>query len=242
MDVPMNILKTMKISDVWQSFLDVLMPRLCPVCGKPLTVDEKCICRGCMLDLPRTRLHERKFNDMEQLFAGKVAIERASGYFYYERDSDYAAILHAIKYYNQPYTARWLASEFAREAEPSGIFADIDCIVPVPLHRSKLAKRGYNQSEMVAHGISDRIGAPVVKGIVATRPHSTQTRKGAYERWLNTQNIYAASNPEQFEGKHVLIVDDVITTGATLLACAKTLENVTGIRISLATLAVARLE
>ncbi len=227
------------ISDI----ADLLLPRACPVCGKVLSAHERYVCSGCMLDLPRTLLHEHQFNTMEQLFAGKTPIERATGYFFYEKDNRYAGILHSIKYYNNPKLGQWLAAKFATELLQSGFFDGIDMIIPIPLHRSKLALRGYNQSEYIARGISEATGIPVATDIVkAVKPHATQTRKGIYERYLNTRGIFGISHPERLEGKHILIVDDVVTTGATIMSCAELLNSsIHSITLSAATLAVARL-
>lgn len=222
---------------------DILLPRTCPVCGKVLPAHERHICGACMLNLPRTQLHEHHFNAMEQLFAGKTPIERATGYFFYEKDNRYAGILHRIKYYNDPKLGEWLAAKFAAEIAANGFFDGIDVIIPIPLHRSKLIKRGYNQSEYIARGISKATGIPIDTGIIrATKPHATQTRKGMYERYLNTIGIFGIKHPERVEGKHVLIVDDVVTTGATIISCASLLHSeISGITVSAATLAVARL-
>ena len=222
---------------------DLIFVRVCPVCGSVLSVDERHICAACMLDLPRTLMEGERMNSVEQLFAGKTPIERATGYFYYERHSRYASILHSLKYRNDPYLGEWLAGRFAAEIAQSGFFDAIDVVVPVPLHYTKLAQRGYNQSECIARGIARTIGVPVVKALRADKPHATQTDKSAEERYFNVQGIYSARHAERVEGKHVLLVDDVVTTGATLLSCALTLRSAApGIKISIATLAVARLE
>lgn len=227
---------------IFSDIADILLPRTCPVCGKVLPSHERYVCQSCMLNLPRTHLHEHKFNTMEQLFAGKTPIERTTGYFFYEKDNRYASILHRLKYYNNPKLGEWMAHHFATELSDSDFFDGIDAIIPIPLHFTKFASRGYNQSEYIARGISSVIGKPVIRAVVATRPHDTQTRKGVHERMLNTQGIFDAPHPEQLNGKHVLIVDDVVTTGATLLSCAEMLNaKVSDIKISLATLAVAHL-
>lgn len=221
---------------------DIVLPRQCAVCGATLGGGEPHICPACMTGLPRTFMHERHFNAMEQLFAGKTPIERATAFFYYERGSRYAAILHSLKYHNNPRIGEWLAARFANEISPSGFFDGIDAVVPVPLHFTKRATRGYNQSEYIAKGIGRAAGIPVVRALVATKPHPTQTRKGVYERMLNTQGIFALSAKHNLEGKHILLTDDVVTTGATLLACAELINAaVPGVKISAATLAAARL-
>ena len=227
------------ISDI----ADILMPRSCPVCGKVLSAHEKHICDACMLNLPRTGLHEHQFNAMEQLFAGKTPIERATGYFFYEKNNRFAAILHRLKYHNDPKLGEWLAGKFAKEIAASGFFDGIDVIIPIPLHKSKLIKRGYNQSEYIARGISNATGIPIDTGIIcAIKPHATQTRKGMYERYINSIGIFGIKHPERIVGKHVLIVDDVVTTGATIISCATLMNSeISGITVSAATLAVARL-
>lgn len=222
---------------------DTLLPRLCPVCGNALASDEPWLCRHCWSQLPRTQLHNIPFNTVEQLFAGKVPIERATGYFFYEKSSPYSQILQDIKYRHTPLMGTWLAAQAARELQAAGFFDDISAIAPVPLHATKLAKRGYNQSEYIARGLSQVTHIPVVKAVKAVRAHETQTRKGALERFKNTQDTFAASRKAQaLSGKHILLTDDVITTGSTLSACAQALQNdVEHLRVSIFTLAVARL-
>ena len=222
---------------------DVAMPRVCPVCGKALDNDEQWLCRKCLAALPRTRYEETDFNTMEQHFAGKVPIERATAYFFYEKGSPYASILHDIKYHSLPKMGYWLASRAVTEMAGSQFFEGIDVVTAVPLHRSKLAHRGYNQSEYLARGIADRLGIPYVEALNAVKPHSTQTNKGALERWQNIQGNYALKNDaSHLSGKHILLVDDVITTGSTLTVCASLLKSIPGATISLFTLAAARLE
>lgn len=233
----MNGLKRL-ISDI----SDLIMPRSCPVCGNTLPAHERFVCSKCMANLPRTLLHEHKFNAMEQLFAGKTPIVRATGFFFYEKDNRFAGILHSLKYHNNPKLGQWMAEKFAKELLEGDFLAGIDVIIPIPLHSSKLRQRGYNQSEYIARGISRVTGIPVSNTVVALKPHSTQTRKGIVERYENTRGIFGIVAPETLEGKHVLIVDDVVTTGATITSCAEMLHTqVHSISISALTLAVARL-
>ena len=207
-----------KISQWLKAAADVALPRVCPVCGKALDADEQWLCRKCLAGLTRTRYENTPFNAMEQLFAGKVPVERATSYFFYEKGvTDMAA---------------------------SGFFDGIDLVTAVPLHRSKLAHRGYNQSEHLAHGIADALHIPYVEALKAVRPHATQTHKGALERWQNIQGNYAL-NPKKADllaGKHVLLVDDVVTTGSTLTVCATELLKIPEVKVSIFTLAAAKLE
>ena len=222
---------------------DVAMPRVCPVCGKALDNDEQWLCRKCLAALPRTRYEETDFNTMEQHFAGKVPIEHATAYVLCGEGSPYAGMSHDIKYHSLPKRGYWLSSRAVTEMAGSHFFEGIDVVTAVPLHRSKLAHRGYNQSEYLARGIADRLGIPYVEALNAVKPHSTQTHKGALERWQNIQGNYALKNDaSHLSGKHILLVDDVITTGSTLTVCASLLKSIPGATISLFTLAAARLE
>ncbi len=235
------MLKTIK---QWLSAAtDMVMPRVCPVCGRALDSDETWLCRQCLSRLPRTRYEEVDFNTMEQHFAGKVPIERATAYFFYEKGAPYASILHDIKYHNLPKMGRWLTARAVHDMAGSRFFDGIDAVTAVPLHRSKLAQRGYNQSEYLARGIADASGIPYIEVLKAVLPHSTQTHKGALERWQNIQGNYVLKKEAaSLAGKHILLVDDVITTGATLTVCATALQAIPGIKISLFTLAAARLD
>ena len=236
------MLKTIK---QWMGAVaDVVMPRVCPVCGQALDVDEMWLCRKCMSQLPRTHYEEVNFNTMEQHFAGKVPIERATAYFFYEKGSPFASILHDIKYHGVPKMGRWLTARAVCDMQESRFFDDIDVVTAVPLHRSKLAHRGYNQSEYLARGITDALGVPYVELLKALRPHATQTHKGALERWQNIQGNYALNDrtSRSMDGKHILLVDDVVTTGSTLTVCASLLLQIPGVKVSVFTLAAARLE
>ena len=222
---------------------DVVMPRVCPVCGQALDNDERWLCRRCLAALPRTRYEEVDFNTMEQQFAGQVPIERATAYFFYEKGSPYASILHDIKYHGTPTMGRWLTARAVSDMSASRFFDGIDIVTAVPLHRSKLAQRGYNQSEYLARGIADALHIPCVTLLKAVRPHATQTHKGALERWQNIQGNYALKKEAcHLTGKHILLVDDVITTGSTLIVCANELLKIPSVKVSLFTLAAARLE
>ena len=223
---------------------DVVMPRSCPVCSQALDGDEEWLCRQCFANLPRTRYEEVEFNTMEQHFAGKVPIERATAYFFYEKGAPYSSILHDVKYHGLPKMGQWLANRAVRDMEGSHFFDGIDVVTAVPLHRSKLARRGYNQSEYLARGIATALNVPYVEALKAIRPHSTQTHKGSMERWQNIQGNYSLrENPiSQLTGKHILLVDDVVTTGSTLTVCATLLKTIPDVKVSLFTLAAARLD
>lgn len=233
------------IKSLLKDAASIILPRNCPVCDAPLDSDERFVCRKCMMNLPLTHYHEIDFNPMEQLFAGKIPIERAAAFIHYEKGSHYASLIHDLKYRNRPQLGRWLAAQAATLMQPHGMWQDIDVIIPVPLHVTKLAKRGYNQSQYIAQGIADVTGIAIKPWLKATQAHLSQTQKGQLERLLNAQGIYQPTRSAQAlaHASHVLIVDDVVTTGATLLSCATALlDRFPQLKISFFTLAAARLD
>lgn len=226
----------------FSDLLRIVFPDVCEVCGSSLVRGEEVICLKCDMNMPRTRVHNDSFNIIHERLAGKTPIERAAGYFYYYRESDYAAIIHNAKYNGRPIIARKLAMRFAGELMADNFFDGIDIILYVPMFFLKKIKRGYNQSEYIANGLSQATNIPVGHNLISKRSHSSQTKKNSYSRWLNAQGVYDVINPEELENKHVLIVDDVITTGATLLACCDVVHKaVPSATISVLSLAVTRL-
>lgn len=205
--------------------LGLIWPRQCPVCGEALVHDERLLCLQCSLEMPRTGLHRENFSIIHQRLAGKTPIERGAALFYYYSGNPYTRLIHEAKYNGHPWIARTLAADYARELMSDGFFDGIDLIVPVPLHPLKRLRRGYNQTEYIAEGLSRVTGLPVAHCLRMCRPHGTQTRLGAYARWLNSRATYQATHTEKLQGCHVLVVDDVLTTGATLLSCCRAIHD-----------------
>ena len=228
-------MKTILI-DLWELFF----PRCCIICGDRLLQSEHHLCLHCLAGLPRTGLHILKDNEVERNFWGKFPVERATSFLYYTRGGDVRKLLYELKYYGNKRVGETLGKYMAAELSISGFFKGIDCIVPVPLHPQKERQRGYNQSEWLARGIACITGIPVVSHImIRDRYTETQTRKGQYERWENVQNLFICTSSAQLENKHILLVDDVLTTGATIVSCADALKDIPGLRISVLTLALA---
>lgn len=222
------------------SFLHLFFPRQCVVCGTPLQEGEEAICLRCNMDLPRTDYHFCADNPVERMFWGKIPLERATSYFFYHKGSDFRRILHQLKYGGRKDLGETMGRFMAAELTVSEFFCDVDVIVPVPLHPRKQRMRGYNQSECVAKGVAAVTGIPLDAASVVRKKHTeTQTSKSAYERWKNVDGIFHLRYPERFVGKHILLVDDVLTTGATITTCADVFRDVEGVRISVLTLAVA---
>lgn len=224
----------------FDAFLSLFFPHCCIVCGRPLAKGEEILCTHCNINLPRTELHRHKDNVVEQLFWGKMPLERATAYLYYRKGSDYRPILHRLKYGGQKKIGEVMGRYMAAELLTYSFFTGIDVIIPVPLHKKKQRLRGYNQSEWIAQGVSAATGIPIdIQSVLRSKNTETQTRKTTFERWENVAQIFTLQHPEQLTGKHILIIDDVLTTGATTVACASAFDGVEGIRISVLTLAVA---
>ena len=229
--------------DWLRDIADFLFPRTCLVCGKVLLHNEHHLCTHCIVDMPRTQFDEQPDNAMAQLFYGKLRIERAAAYFYFAKGSDYRKLIHRIKYNGEKECGRYLGMMFAREVASSGFFEDIDYIVPVPLHPFKEHSRGYNQSEWIAQGIAQESGIALCSDALVCRTRRvSQTGKGIYARYLATRNAFELLEDSPLEGHRVLVVDDVVTTGATLLACAEALSEGGVAAVSVATLAAAKLQ
>lgn len=223
------------------ALLDLFYPRLCVVCGRRLQEGERHLCLHCIQHLPRTQFHREESQPMEQLFRGKIDADFAVSFFHTSPRSEYRTLLHHIKYRDGKECARYLGRLYAEELAADGVLQHIDLIVPVPLHRHRLRKRGYNQSEWIARGLSDATGIPVdTASLLRRKANPSQTRLSLYERWLNTRSIFALREGCDLQGRHVLLVDDIVTTGATLLACAETLQAAHPAGIALLTLSIAR--
>ena len=225
--------------DLFSNFIELFFPRLCIACTNPLFVHESNICDLCFYHLPRTNFEKDVNNPVAQLFWGRVNIEYATSYFFYNKGSRYQHILHQLKYQGKKEIGFEIGKIFGKEIMNSD-FSQIQLIVPIPLHPSRLRQRGYNQAEWIAMGIAEAMGKPLENKTVArVSASSTQTKKGRYDRWTNVEGIFRTCLPEKLINKHILLVDDVVTTGATLEACASAILSLGNTKVSVATLAVA---
>lgn len=226
----------------WTKLLDVISPRSCAICGARLTVNERVLCCHCHLHLPLTGLAASPTdNPMARLFWGLLPMERAAAWFYYYPQSDSSTLLYDLKYHHHPELGRQLGCLAARHIASSGFFNDIDAIVPVPLTRRRRWQRGYNQSLEIAKGISEVTGLPIYNNAVK-RVHfaESQTQKNEWERRQNVENAFQLTDSQQIAGKHLLIVDDIVTTGATAIACGQELARAEGVRLSIFSLGLTK--
>lgn len=221
-------------------FLSLVYPNICLCCDNPLVSQESIICTRCNIQLPRSHFHLVEGNPVEQLFWGRVTIEKATSYFIFKKGSRYQRLLHELKYKGCREIGVEMGKRFAAELQQISYFDEIDCIVPVPLHPKKEKKRGYNQSAVIAEGLSFILKKEIdTKNLFRKHHGESQTRKGRYERWENVNEIFDLIDKEAFANKHILLIDDVVTTGSTLEACALAVLKSENTKVSIATLAFA---
>lgn len=221
-------------------FLTLAYPHLCPGCGKSLTGSENILCRCCTNNLPRTGFEWSNENPAFQSFWGRVPVEMAASVFYYRKGELLPRLIHQLKYKNRKDVGLFLGRLTGRLIKASPLFPAPEVVVPVPLHPRKLRIRGYNQCELLANGIAEETGLPVNTGALVRDIHNpSQTRKGRFERWENVSGIFRVTNPVALENKHILLVDDVITTGATLEACCLPIVKIPGSSVSIITVGYA---
>lgn len=224
-----------------RKLFEFVFPHYCKVCGHRLDPMEEQLCVTCFLGMPRLEYRADVINRTERMLLTEKSLVRAASVLHYSKESDYRNILFHLKYWRHPQVGVWLARVGAQELIPQGFFEGIDCIVPMPITYWKELRRGYNQSTFIAKGIHKATGLPIINNAVkCVKAHSKQAGLGKYQRWNNAQNLFQVSDVEALQGKHILIVDDVITTGATLCSMIDTIEAaVPDVKVSVFTLALA---
>lgn len=220
------------------SVAELLLPRYCVVCGRRLQPTERCLCVSCLAKLPRTRLLGSTGNMVERLLSDdRLCVRRASSFLYYQHASPFCYIYFHFKYYAHPEVAVEMGRMMARELVATGFFDDVDVLLPVPLSRHRMRQRGYNQSERLAQGISEVTGLPIdTSSVVRTVDNPTQTHLGLEARVSNVTNIFSLVAPGQLAGRHVMLVDDTITTGSTLRNLGHVVATAPGTSVSVISL------
>ena len=221
--------------------MDLISPRLCVVCGNRLAVTEETLCSKCYLHLPRTDFANDLYeNIMAKLFWGQIKLEKATALFYYEPHAETAQILYELKYKNHPEIGVVMGRMMAKELMKSGLFEDIDALVPVPLAKKRERERGYNQSLELAKGVSEVTGLPIANLVIRrTKFVGSQTKRGRWERNENVEHVFELVD-DNISDQHLLLIDDVVTTGATVIACAKEMQKASNVKISVLALGFAK--
>lgn len=229
-----------KIPQAISDLTEMFFPKLCATCGERLISQEKYLCFNCWHDLPVTNFHLKSENKVAQLFWGRVKIENATSFFSYKKGSRYQQLIHFIKYRGVKELGLEAGKRFGIVLKDTKIFDDIDVVIPVPLHPLKYKKRGFNQSDWIAEGVAQTLQKTVSKNNLIRKVFtSTQTQKNRFERWQNVEDIFEINTIKDIQGKHILLIDDVVTTGSTLEACAFELLKISDVKVSIATLAFA---
>ncbi len=230
----------MTFHDWLHSILNLFYPRVCAACGESLLKDEETVCLKCRFTLPYTGYELHADNPVAQTFYGRVRFHAVTACFFFAKSGKVQRLIHQLKYKGNKEAGVFLGQELGKTIKDAPLFQGIDYLIPIPLHPKREKQRGYNQSLLIAQGINEVTGIPIGdKYLVREVYTSTQTKKSADERFKNVKDIFEARFAEELEGKHVLLIDDVLTTGATLESCAHQLENIPGITISAATAACA---
>lgn len=227
------------ISDIAGDFLGLFFPSLCLSCGESLVHGEEMICTRCLIEINRTNYHLTRDNALEQIFWGRCMVERGAAYSVYNRGSRIRKLIHKMKYMGGKDIGYKLGKLYGSYLVNTPFIEGVDMFIPVPLHPSRLKARGYNQSEYIAKGLSAATGVPVnITALTRSTKSGTQTHRKRYERWENVEGLFIVCSPESINGKHVMVVDDVITTGSTMEACVDALAGCAGTRVSVVALAV----
>ena len=223
-------------------FFGLIYPNTCAACGNNLYKNENIICTKCIYELPKTNYYKETGNPVEQIFWGRVNIERACSYYFFHKGSKFRKLIHKLKYKGQKEIGYEIGRHFGSELIGSDFINVIDVIVPVPIHPSRKRHRGYNQSDWIGMGLSESLDIPLdTKSFYRNVATETQTKKSRFERWKNVENVFSVKDEAAFLNKHILLIDDVLTTGATLEACANSLLKINGVKVSIATLAVTQM-
>lgn len=225
---------------LFKHLINLLFPRTCAACGNILLESEDTVCTTCRFLLPKTGYENYPDNPLAQMFYGQMPFNAVMAEFFFSKTGKVQHLIHGLKYHRCRENGIFLGQEIGKTLLKAADYQNIDYIVPIPLHPKKEKIRGYNQSHVIAEGISEIMNIPIAeKCLVRSVFTDTQTKKSREDRWQNVKDIFNIENHEKLERKHILLVDDVLTTGATLMSAGKALMQIDGIKISVATVACA---
>jgi ComF family protein len=228
-----------QLHEIKDSFLHLLFPHLCTGCGSDILNEESVLCMRCIDALPETNFELHPHNPVEKIFFGRMPLVGATAQFYFTKESLMQLLMHQFKYKRNKELGLQLGRIMGEQIKKSGRF-EADALIPLPLFPAKEKRRGYNQATLLCEGMAETMNIPVFDKVISrSQPTETQTKKGRIERWKNMEGKFILSDPDSIRNKHLLLVDDVITTGATFEACGNELLKAENVTLSLASLCVA---
>ncbi len=226
------------LKNIFASTLHLFYPHVCTGCGSDLLQQDNLLCLHCINNLPHTNFAQHNNNPVEKIFWGRIPITAAHSEFYFSKEFLIQQLIHQLKYKNNTAIGFYLGELMGKILLNSNRFNNIDYLIPLPLYPDKEHKRGYNQATIICNGMSEVMNIPVLNdNVIRQKFTETQTRKHRTERWENVEGSFKIKNPETLKGKNILLVDDVITTGATLEACGSVILQTEGAKLYIATLA-----
>ena len=229
-----------QLKNIVNSTLHLFYPHVCTGCGSDLLQEDNLLCLKCIHNLPHTNFAELANNQIEKDFWGRIPLSAAYSQFYFSKEFLIQHLIHQLKYKGDTKIGFYLGEIMGKTLLKNTRFSSVEALIPLPLYADKEHKRGYNQATVICNGMSSVMNIPVLNGAVI-RQHATetQTRKHRTERWENVKSSFKVAKPGQLSGKHLLLVDDVVTTGATLEACGNVILQTENVKLSIATLAYA---
>lgn len=226
------------INTCFKNLVNLLYPAVCAGCGSDMVKDDQLLCLDCVAGMPLTGFYSKEHNPVEKIFWGRLPLVAAASYVYFTKQSVIQTLLHELKYRGNKEVGLYFGRLIGEELKNSKRFDDASALVPLPLHVKKQKKRGYNQAEVISEGISEQLKIPVLRDAVIRKSETgTQTRMNRMKRWENIGGKFEVVKSSAVNGKHVILVDDVITTGATLESCGSELLKTGNVRLSIASLA-----
>jgi len=225
--------------EIRESFFHLLFPHVCSGCGSDILSEESVLCMHCVADLPVTDFEKHPDNPVEKIFHGRLRLRDAAAQYYFTKESLMQKLMHQFKYRGNKDLGLQLGRMMGNSLKQSGRF-DVDALIPLPLFPAKEKKRGYNQAAVLCEGMKEAMNIPVLYNVITRPQHTeTQTKKGRIERWKNIEGKFELVKHDLVNNKHLLLVDDVVTTGATIEACGGELLKAENVKLSAATLCVA---